>query len=87
MASENPAVAVRPVVFVHTNAKQRLGALVSARSFRRNARDPGAFDVRLIEAERCPALRAAEGSYGAAAGWSTIGAGRKRMETPHATAG
>jgi hypothetical protein len=53
--------AQRPVVFVHTNAKQRLGALVSARSFRRNARDPGAFDVRLIEAEHSAPLRAAEG--------------------------
>ena len=65
MHPDNPPPAAvesqRPVVFVHTNAKQRLGALVSARSFRRNARDPGAFDVRLIEAERCEALRAAEG--------------------------
>lgn len=63
MHSENPqaAAAGRPVVFVHTNAKQRLGALVSARSFRRNARDPAAFDVRLIEAEHSAALRAAEG--------------------------
>ena len=75
MASENPAtaaVAGRPVVFVHTNAKQRLGALVSARSFRRNARDPGAFDVRLIEAERCPALRAAEGRSFRRAGHSRV---------------
>ncbi len=47
------AAAERPVMFVHTNAKQRLGALVSVRSFRRNARDPAAFDVRLIEAEGC----------------------------------
>ena len=38
-----------------------MGALVSARSFRRNASDPGAFDVRLIEAERSAPLRAAEG--------------------------
>jgi len=51
----------RPVVFVHTNAKQRLGALVSAHSFRRNARDPQAFEVRLIEAEDSAPLRAAEG--------------------------
>jgi hypothetical protein len=59
--SSSAAAAGRPVVFVHTNAKQRLGALVSARSFRRNARDPGAFEVRLIEAEHCAPLRAAEG--------------------------
>ena len=49
------------MVFVHPDAKQRLGTLVSARSFRRNARDPGAFDVRLIEAEHRAPLRAAEG--------------------------
>jgi hypothetical protein len=51
----------RPVVFIHTNAKQRLGALVSAHSFRRNARNPDAFEVRLLEAEDCGPLRAAEG--------------------------
>ncbi|MCR0981099.1 hypothetical protein [Roseomonas populi] len=51
----------RPVVFIHTNAKQRLGALVSAHSFRRNARDPDGFEVRLLEAEQSAPLRAAEG--------------------------
>jgi len=56
-----PAPADRPVVFVHTNAKQRLGALVSAHSFRRAARDPDAFEVRLLEAEESAPLRAAEG--------------------------
>ncbi|WP_207791975.1 glycosyltransferase family protein [Siccirubricoccus phaeus] len=53
--------AASPVVFVHTNAKQRLGALVSAHSFRRNAREPAGFEVRLLEAEHCAPLRAAEG--------------------------
>ena len=47
---------MKPVVFIHTNPKQRLGALVSAHSFRRNARDPDAFDVRLLETGRFPAL-------------------------------
>ena len=60
-SDKSPAVPERPAVFVHTNAKQRLGALVSARSFRRNARDPGAFNVRLMEAEHSAPLRAAEG--------------------------
>jgi len=46
----------RPVVFIHTNAKQRLGALVSAHSFRLTAADPDAFEVRLLEAESYPAL-------------------------------
>ena len=47
---------MKPVVFIHTNAKQRLGALVSAHSFRRNARDADAFDVRLLETSRYPEL-------------------------------
>lgn len=51
----------RPVIFIHTNAKQRIGALVSAHSFRRTAADPDAFEVRLLEAEHEPGLRAAEG--------------------------
>ena len=38
---------MKPVAIVHTNAKQMLGALVSAYSFRRNSRHPHAFDVRL----------------------------------------
>ena len=56
----SPSPADRPVVFIHTNAKQRLGALVSAHSFRRNARQPDGFEVRLLEAEHSAPLRAAE---------------------------
>jgi hypothetical protein len=67
-----PDTADRPVVFIHTNARQRLGALVSAHSFRRNARDPASFEVRLLEAETCPPLRAAEGSSFRRAGHSRI---------------
>jgi len=48
---------MKPVVFIHTNHKQKLGALVSAHSFRRNARDPEAFDVRLLEAKDYPELQ------------------------------
>ena len=51
----------RPVVFVHTNAKQRLGAVVAAYALYRNAADPDGFEVRLLEAERVPALVAADG--------------------------
>jgi len=40
---------MKPCVFVHTNHKQYLGALVSAYSMKRNSRTPDAFDVRLIE--------------------------------------
>ncbi|MCX7628938.1 MAG: hypothetical protein N2038_01670 [Geminicoccaceae bacterium] len=40
---------MKPCVFVHTNHKQYIGALVSAYSMKRNSRSPDAFDVRLIE--------------------------------------
>jgi hypothetical protein len=43
---------MKPCVFVHTNHKQYLGALVSAYSMKRNSRSPDAFDVRLIEHEK-----------------------------------
>lgn len=49
---------MKPVVYIHTNAKQRLGALVSAHSFRRNARDPKAFDVRFLDTRDFPQLLA-----------------------------
>ena len=48
---------MKPVVFIHTNDKQMLGALVSAHSYRRNSRDPGAFDVRVLRAEDFPELQ------------------------------
>jgi len=47
---------VKPVVFIHTNEKQKLGALVSAHSFRRNSSDPGSFEVRLLETKDYPEL-------------------------------
>lgn len=40
---------MKPCVFVHTNHKQHIGALVSAYSMARNSERPDAFDVRLIE--------------------------------------
>ncbi len=40
---------MRPTVFIHTNHKQHIGALVSAHSMRRNSRHPDEFDVKLIE--------------------------------------
>jgi hypothetical protein len=54
---------VKPVVFVHTNHKQKLGALVSAHSFRRNACDPNAFEVRLLEAKNFPELQTTGRSF------------------------
>ena len=40
---------MKPKVFIHTNHKQYVGALVSAHSMRRNSRRPDTFDVELIE--------------------------------------
>lgn len=48
-------------VFVHTNERQWLGALVAEYSFRRNSRNPDAFDVRFIHTKDYPFLAAREG--------------------------
>jgi hypothetical protein len=48
---------MKPVVFIHTNDKQMLGALVSAHSYRRNSRNPDAFEVRILRAEDYPELQ------------------------------
>ena len=40
---------MKPCVFIHTNHKQHIGALVSAYSMQRRSRRPDAFDVKLIE--------------------------------------
>src|SRR5437762_13305707 len=48
---------MKPVAIIHTNARQMLGALVSAHSYRRNSRDPHAFEVRIIRAEDFPELQ------------------------------
>lgn len=53
--------AERPCVFIHTNPKQMLGALVSEYSFRRNSARPDAFDVRIVSTEDFPWLRSHEG--------------------------
>jgi hypothetical protein len=51
----------RPVVFVHTNEQQLLGALAAAHSFRRNSRAADAFDVRILHLEQTPHLYRREG--------------------------
>jgi hypothetical protein len=48
-------------VFVHTNEKQWLGALVAEYSFRRNSLDPDAFEVKFIHTRDYPFLAAKEG--------------------------
>jgi hypothetical protein len=54
MSSLNGSGAIdpsRPNVFIHTNHKQIVGALVSQYSMKRHSKDPDAFDVHLIQHE------------------------------------
>ena len=48
-------------VFIHTNERQWLGALVSEYSFRRNSAHPEKFDIRFIHTRDYPFLAAREG--------------------------
>lgn len=48
-------------VFVHTNERQWLGALVAEYSFRRNSSHPDEFDVKFIHTRDFPYLAAKEG--------------------------
>jgi hypothetical protein len=50
-----------PTVFIHTNHKQIVGALVSQYSLKRNSRHPDRFETRIINSEDHPFLRAREG--------------------------
>ncbi|MEZ5569136.1 MAG: hypothetical protein R3E54_12455 [Halioglobus sp.] len=51
----------RACVFIHTNERQWLGALVAEYSFRRNAASADKFDVRFIHTRDYPFLQAREG--------------------------
>lgn len=48
-------------VFIQTNERQWLGALVSAYSLKRNSKHADAFDVEIMRAEQFPFLAAKEG--------------------------
>jgi hypothetical protein len=52
---------MKPAIFIHTNEKQIVGALVSEYSFKRFAADPDAFDVRLVETRSYDWMKAYEG--------------------------
>jgi hypothetical protein len=54
---------MKPCIFIHTNEKQIVGALVSKYSFERFASDAAAFDVRLIHTKDYPFLTAHEGRF------------------------
>jgi hypothetical protein len=52
---------VKPCVFVHTNERQMIGALVSQYSVQRNSRNADKFHVRILHTDDHPFLRAKEG--------------------------
>ena len=51
----------RPRVFIHTNERQWIGALVSRHSLRRNSAHAERFDVEFLRTEDHPVLRARDG--------------------------
>lgn len=53
--------ATKPAVFIHTNHRQWVGALVSAYSLERNAAVPDSFDVRYLHTRDYPTLAGREG--------------------------
>ena len=48
-------------VYIHTNDRQAIGALVSAYSLKRNSAQPEAFDVEIIHTKDFPYLAEKEG--------------------------
>jgi hypothetical protein len=52
---------MKPCVFIHTNEKQIVGAIVSKYSFERFASDPSSFDVKLVETRTHDWMKAREG--------------------------
>src|SRR5690606_24125453 len=62
VARQEPwTVTSRPTVFIHTNHKQMLGALVSQYSLKRNSPNAEKFDVRIINTADHPFLAEKEG--------------------------
>jgi hypothetical protein len=54
-------MADKPCVFIHTNRKQLIGAIVSAYSLKRNSANPDAFDVKILHQEDYEFFRKREG--------------------------
>lgn len=54
---------MKPCIFIHTNEKQLLGALVSKYSFERFASDKNGFDVKIIVTSDYPFLAARQGGW------------------------
>ena len=60
-ANDKPKASVRNTVFIHTNPKQIVGALVAQHALRRHSAAPERFDVRILQTTDFPALQRFEG--------------------------
>jgi hypothetical protein len=61
MASTGNAGATRPHIFIQTNSKQSIGAIVSAYSMKRNSAHADKFDVTIMQQEAYPFFAKREG--------------------------
>lgn len=52
---------MKPIIFIHTNSKQLLGAKISEYSLRKTSDNPDKFDIRIIQLEDYPALYQRQG--------------------------
>jgi hypothetical protein len=52
---------MKPVVFIHTNEKQMVGALVAKHALKMNSKNPDSFDVKILALEETPHLYGREG--------------------------
>ncbi len=63
---------MKPTVFIHTNDKQMVGAIVGRHALKRNSAKPDAFDVRITRREDFPYFEAYEGrKFRRGGGWRT----------------
>jgi hypothetical protein len=68
--TEQGETLVRNTVFIHTNDRQMLGAIVSRHSLKRFSADPDRFDVRILRREDFPFFEEFEGrKFLRAGGW------------------
>jgi hypothetical protein len=65
---------VKPTVFIQANARQLMGARISAHSFKRNSATPDAFDVKILSTSDYPRLEQR--------GQSTLYGGKVRQWDP-----
>ncbi len=82
--SEAGGAELKPCVFIHTNEKQVVGALVAAHALRRNARRPDSFGVRIIHTKDYPWLASAGSGFQAGRSGSRLGYARPAIFHPAA---